>query len=447
MKKLYRRILFFSSTVVFLAVAPVIILYAIGYRSQVSPNGTVDPLPVGVVLIESIPRRVPVFVNGDEQGRTPQAIPNLPPGPVDILLEQTGYMSWQKTVTIEPARATELRNVRLFPADPVRTELTTEVAQFTLSPDRQTLAIVTPQADLSLLDVDGTAITEPVRLTRNPSNVLWSPRSDSLLLQFPNNRYSIFTFSTIQPTVRALPTLTGAQSVVWDQRIPNRVLVHAADDSVRAYSLSADTSQIITPLARHFATSSRHIYAATTDDTITVSTLQGEAINPLPPLPAAAETILVTPSGDVAVQLVTGQLVYQDNNDTFNLISEDVIQAGWSPSGEMLYVLTGDNALYVYNVSAERSIIPQHELHLVTRLSRPIKEPQWYAGGHHLIYQVEDELLVTEIDTRDHPITYQIDTVNHAQSQATVGEDGDTIFYLTRQSGQFDLIRTDLLVE
>ena len=111
----------------------------------------------------------------------------------------------------------------------------------------------------------------------------------------------------------------------------------------------------------------------------------------------------------------------------------------------MLLVQHDDTSLHIMNVYDERiSYIPLLDLHLVTRLSRPIRNPQWFAGGRHLIYQVDDEIMITEIDTRDQPLTYLVDTTNLGDANITVGAQGDIVFYLKKTAQAYRLVQAIL---
>ena len=97
--------------------------------------------------------------------------------------------------------------------------------------------------------------------------------------------------------------------------------------------------------------------------------------------------------------------------------------------------------MYVYNVADERhGSIPIGQQQLVVRLSRPIHDIQWFAGGGHLIFQVDDELVLAEIDTRDHVRTYTLDSTNLGESQTEVGEEGRQLFYLKNNGGSTALV-------
>lgn len=441
MRRIYRRLLFFISTTVFLAVAPLVILYAMGYRT-VATN--VDPIPVGVVLIETFPRRADVLVNNREVGKTPRAIPNIPAGNVHIALTKEGYVTWEKTVPVKPGLVTELRGVRLWLKDRPMQTFAPGAERLALSPNRQLLAVYFGNKTLQIFDQEGVAVTPGVVLRRSPKAMLWAPDNATLLLQNHDLSNDIFSVSAVQPTSRRVSGLQGVTSATWDPRIPGRLLTLNQSGTVRAFNITSQASATIATRATHFATSSRHLFVVNSAGKILQYTLQGVLQRTLPPtISSPVQQLLVTPEGRIA--LVADNKLFLLRDDQLVEIAATVLGAQWSPDGRMLLIQQDATSLYVYNEADERSYIPMQHLHFVSRLSRPIISPQWFAGGQHVLYQIEDELRVAEIDTRDRAFEQAIDTTNLGEAQAMVGEDGEVLYYLKRSNGQTSVVATTLV--
>ena len=444
MKKVYRRVLLFTSVVVFLLAAPLVVLYGIGYRAQ---SLAVDPLPVGVVLVDAEPSQAEVYVNGEHRGRVPESISNLPEGVITIRVEAEGYQTWEKAVAVEPGRAVEVRDVRLFPAEPVRTTLLSDVESFSLAPNRQLIAVVTSDNRLHVIDQAGELVAVPVRLPQVATSLLWSPNSDQLLAR---SDASTYTLSTVGRTIRlvAVPRLTGAVDVVWDPRIPSRVLYRDSAGRLAALSVTGNGGSRLATDVAHFATNSRAIFIVTNAGQLQEYTLQGDLVREAIPVPTGTiAELLVTPAGAMAWWMADGSVWVKNPQDELALVADTALTVRWSPDGRQLLVQPDQHSLRVYNVSDERALHPLGESHLLTRLSRVIEDPQWFAGGRHVLYQVADEILITEIDTRDHPHTYQVDTTTMSEAAATVGEGGETLFYRTNTSHGPVLRQAELVLD
>src|SRR5687767_2286710 len=190
MKKMYRNMMLFTATVIFLAVAPLVVLYAMGYRMG---STTVDPLPVGVLSVETVPRRSQMVVNGVNHGDTPRTISGLTPGDIPVSVSREGYQPWNKTIRIEPGLVSEFRDIRLFPTELTKTKLADNITSFSLSPNRALLATVTTDRILNIMDEEGTVISTPIQLIAQPSQLLWSPDSASILLLYARASGQVIT--------------------------------------------------------------------------------------------------------------------------------------------------------------------------------------------------------------------------------------------------------------
>ena len=443
---LTRKLLLVACAIIFILVAPALVLYAIGYR----PNGISAPSVVGVLLIESEPRKADILVDGKAAGRSPKAISNIPIGQASLRLEKEGYGPWQKTVAVESTRTSEFNNIRLFPSPIPQTILARDVAQFALAPNRQLLSHVSGSGILKVTDTTGEEIVPARQLPAIPQRMLWSPDSNSILLGYPSQKLEVLTIGDpTQPPQPIQPSVSVAD-IAWDLRVPGRLVILSTDGSLAAYSTGTQT---MTPLARGirtFAVSARRIFVVTYQNKIQALNLQGRVVDDIAhEFQTPVARLLLTPTGNMAVQFADTSLVVLEEEESAPLPVATQAQAtGWSPDGQMLYVQPNNNELVVYNVTDERAVhIPLRKSQLVISLSRPLTDPQWFAGGHHLIYQVGDEIFITEIDTRDHPINTAIDTTNLGEAHVMVGEEGETLFYLKQQGGQKSLIRADLSLE
>jgi len=442
MSLIYRKLLLALSLLLFICISPLVVLYALGYRL----NGTAaNPLPVGVLIAESVPTRAVVEINGQSYGKTPQSVANLSPGMIDLTVSKEGYVAWHKHLNIHSGQVTEARDIRLFPAAPSFKTLHSNMQTFSLSPSRQLIASITEDQQLHVNDEDGIAVISPLTFSRLPDRILWSPDSSSLLLVSAGQvSFVNLTDQLVQPV--RLPQLDQAHQLAWDQRIPGRLYAVTSKHDLIAYSISNQSSLLIAPRISSFVTSSRQLFLIDQDNQLQIRNLQGGMIeSPLLKTDKIIQQLHVTPGGHIALHFTDRSAAVLTDVGTLLPVSAAVIRLGWSPDEQMLFVQTDDTSLYVMNIYDERaSYIPMYSLHLVTRLSRPIRSPQWFAGGRHLIYQVDDEIMITEIDTRDQPLTYTVDTTNLGDANITVGTQGTVVLYLKKTAQSNRLVQARL---
>ncbi|MDP3997192.1 MAG: PEGA domain-containing protein [Candidatus Andersenbacteria bacterium] len=443
MQKIYRRALLFITLVIFIALTPLVVLYAIGYRATLK---NIDPLPIGVALVKSKPSRASIYINDKPAGKTPKTLPNLIAGNVNISLALREYRSWSKNIAIKPGMAADLSDIVLFPANIDSHPLAQDAVLFSLSPNRKLIAYISSNLHLSVIDQDSHPIVDSQALTTIPQTVLWSPNSASLLLHNKNNYWLVNNFGASSPIL--LSTLNGAADAIWDPVVPNRLLFTDVAGSLKAYNASTGALQIIAKQVNIFATSNKYIYTVSEDNIINVFNLSGGPQNINIPSPdKKIVKLLITPSGNIAYTTKDTGVWYLNESNQPVLISSSSAYAGWSPDGAILFIATDPYTINVFSTTDEISFLPKQILQFITRLSRPITAIQWFAGSRHLIYQIDDEIIISEIDVRDHPISEQITTTNNGNAQTAVGTDGEMIYYLKKTTNKTGLYQSDLVIQ
>lgn len=318
------------------------------------------------------------------------------------------------------------------------------VRDFSLSPNRSLIAAVTESRTLRIFSRDEKTIVSPITLSAYPTSILWSPDSNLVLVEYPDDTHAVIDVTQQQGRATPLPGLKGAGSLQWDPRIPGRLFYIDENQALRSMSIATGLSSPLLEDVTAFGVSSRNLHVITNGTRYAVYGLQGQSARNEQVFEVSVQTIAVTPAGAVALRFQDGRVNILD--DDKESVATSVEKISWSPDGRILLLQTASNELQVYNVDNERRFdIPKGQLHLVLRLSRPIMHAQWFAGGNHLVYQVDDQIMITEIDTRDHPVTYTVDSTNTGDARFAVGEDGATLLYLKRQQASQDLMLSHLL--
>jgi len=444
MKRNYRRALLFAAILIFMATTPIVILYALGYRTSLT---SADPLPVGVLLIETEPAQAKIYIDGAYLGQSPRSL-SRPAGAVAIKIEKEGYTSWEKTVAIEPGRATEVRDVRLFPDTLAPATLASGVQSFSLSPSRRLLAVQLANNRFTVMDQAGETVVPSQPFLQRIEEYLWSPNSDALLIRTSGG--TPWWYLPVARGGRIIPAsgAAGQRGAAWDPRIPGRLLSLDVKGTLDATVITAAGNVPLITNVSQFATSANHVYIISKAGQLAEYSLQGQAAGSAVALPpGAVAQLLITPQENIAVRLDSGEVWLLRDGRTFDKIAAGIIDASWSPSGKVLLLQSDASSLYVYNVNDKRTTLPVGELRLVQRLSRPITEPHWFAGSRHVVYQAGDSLWITEIDTRDHPVSFEVDTTNLGSAEAAVGEEGETIFYLKKVGKSTNLVAASLLAQ
>lgn len=443
MKHLYRRLLFIGSVLVFLTAAPLVIYYAIGYRPNVSTTSQLTQA-VGALYLESVPRRADIAVNGVSFGRTPRIVQNIVEKTVDVSVTKAGYRPWRKRVPIQPTQVTEIRSIRLIPEHITARPLVGNVATFAVSPNRRLLAAVSADATVQVVTVAGESVLPPLPLPGVPHQLIWSPNSTGLILRLAAGDVRILDIASSR--LQSLPTSVarGLVDIQWDPQQPGRLIGLNAQGQVFAYTMASAERQVLHTQIHTFASAPGALYLARGTELLR-STLAGDTAVILVNTDSPIERIFVGSDTATAILLASGRLRALGPDNTLLPVSDSVQTAAWSPDGTMLLVQSEVAALHVFNLDNERVPLPVRQLNLVVRLATPIRDPQWFAGNYHLIYQVNDEIRLTEIDSHDVPVSETIDTTNRGDARLAVGENGDVLFYLKANDSGTDLVATSLI--
>lgn len=129
-KKIRRRFLYIL-ILVFLGVAPLLVAYSLGYTLNISRHSISQ---TGGIFIKSRTPRLAIFLNSQFMKETSlfsggALLSSIEPGTYLLRIEKAGYTPWTKTVTVEPAMITELRNIILSPNPiPIATSTPQEMA-------------------------------------------------------------------------------------------------------------------------------------------------------------------------------------------------------------------------------------------------------------------------------------------------------------------------------
>jgi len=101
-----------SLIIIFFVISPLIILYTTGYRYDFT---TREIKKTGVISIDAKPEDVKVFLNDLKINKSmPIRLTNRAPGTYRLRIEETGYKTWEKDITVESTLTTYIRNLTLF---------------------------------------------------------------------------------------------------------------------------------------------------------------------------------------------------------------------------------------------------------------------------------------------------------------------------------------------
>lgn len=137
MKNWQRKTLFSFFLILFLVFGPSLVLYSLGFRFDFEKKKLTQ---IGGIFIKAQPKEVTIFLD-DKLIKTTDfffgsaLIENLLPKKYKIRIEKENYFSWEKELEVEEKKVTEIKNLILFPKNITFSPLSKNVEDFWLSPN------------------------------------------------------------------------------------------------------------------------------------------------------------------------------------------------------------------------------------------------------------------------------------------------------------------------
>lgn len=187
MSLVQRRFLAYGFIAAFVVIAPILILYAAGYRLR---DNRFEK--TGTLVVSTIPRGAMIRLNNTTlEQTTPATVTALTPGEYTVTLELDGYFPWSKRFAIEADRAVFASDVQLFKKftpELIRPGATTVLSK-SQSGDRA-LVLVEEKGKQSfglLAGISGAITMIPAAVPSDiaAATIEWSPLEDAFLYVTP----------------------------------------------------------------------------------------------------------------------------------------------------------------------------------------------------------------------------------------------------------------------
>ncbi|KKU52940.1 MAG: hypothetical protein A3A28_05585 [Candidatus Sungbacteria bacterium RIFCSPLOWO2_01_FULL_47_32] len=194
LSKTKRRVFFYVSLLVFLAITPFLFLYSKGYTVSFKNRNFVK---TGAIFLKSSNETgIKIFLDGLLYRETSflskgALVSDLAPGEHAIRVEKGGFVPWHKTLPVAEERVTEVRNILLLPdvaktpAALFRASSSTNLSLISISPDEsQTTVREKAKGTVRLVRTDSGA-TDGGDLVpgKNTLGVEWGEDSRQILLR------------------------------------------------------------------------------------------------------------------------------------------------------------------------------------------------------------------------------------------------------------------------
>ncbi len=426
----HRRLLPWLFFIVFLGLAPALILYTAGYRYN-TKKGLLERN--GTLIIDSTPRGANVWIDDqDTKETTPVTFQNMAPGWHSIRVVRNGYLAWQKKLEVSAEQVTFANQIWFWKNASSTFLQKGPIAVVTSDPAREQLALI-----------EQTVSSTTLRY--------WSPPSG--IQSFPQELHG-----------------RSAEALTIDWRDDSRaLLIEDLTDQTRAWvSIPRLTTSTLNQLPPALYTWSGSTLLGFADHTrLRVDPATGTVTkDPLPSSVLAStdearleqttssERLITTRFFQTrALELPSGHWMIDEWQKPFLLLRDGIRWLSINPSESQPFVdqLSGDHPRWLINAPVPTALfLNDREAWmwalgstpvLLWRQSDPLVQIAWHRSGHSIFLADQHHLFALELDNRDGRLVTPLATFDHINDFAIVNK---SIYVAGTKDTQKGLWRLDV---
>jgi hypothetical protein len=395
MKLRNRFLLLGIGVVIFVICTPIAVLYALGYKFDVSTRKITK---TGSLVTKSEPQRSLIYIDNQLQSaHTGSTIRFLLPGDYNFTIDRDGYQSWTKRLTIRPSLVTwanhERDFVTLFYDKPVVKN--SQVASQT--------SVSIKENSATIVDDSGVSSYNPDR--QNFQNISSQTPALNPPAILPNQEATYFFLRYAPAKNFTAEQLAGSKQLESNDRYG--VLLSGGNLLVS----NNGTVSVFASAVSGFNLDNEHLWYVE-KGLLKHANLNIGVIEQLAALPYTPISSLVI-RGDSQIFLVLDQTAYA-LNDELEEIYRGVTYAKWDDEYNRL-ILANNNEALLFDPGLFRT-------ELIIRSSSPIIQPIANRRTGYLFFINEDKIKAIELDGRDHRNVY---TISEAPAKSfLLSEDG-----------------------
>ncbi len=436
-----RRILYSFFFLIFFISAPLVILWAEGYKYNFKKHAFQK---TGVIFIESKPSNAKIFLNNKKTDeKTTARLKNLLPGTYEIRLEKEGYQTWQKKVTVEESKTVFLQYVRLFKNFETPIE---KISASILSHEKSGEKIIMLEEKLNKKELTVLSLNDYSKICSLPINnepqlISISPQAEFAYLNFEaNNPPLLINTTDIILNLNScesydLRNVVGSFNVLrWSKHSRNGVAFLLNKNKVSKFNLfSKESVDVLTKNnILDFEQLNNSFYYLINDGEKIIfekEMLGGtQKATKIKEMPLAENIEFVGNYNDYFfIHDKTNNVFYQVNaneksEEKMKIIAE--VKKVESTNKQNEFLLMNDFEIYNYNVEKKQET-------LIVRVAEKIKAAHYYTLPTHILYLTEKELRVIENTTGQNVMqNYSLKknildfAIKNTEEVVLIGEDG-----------------------
>lgn len=424
-------LIFLVFLILFIAAAPLALLYSEGYRFNFNSNEVVKTGGFSFKVAPQI--RAKVYLDGKKKkkvnGWTYSAYLNaLPSKNYNVKIQKEGFYPWKKTLKVKEGKVTEAKNILMVPKEPELEVKVKDVSSFFVSPDESKMAYQNPKQQLNILSLEEEAPTNYPTTTF----IKWGPNSERILV---NASDTYFILNNQELTEINLPTDLKEIHFNPDQstelfytrkKFPSKLLKLDYEEEKPSSTILNFLDYEITSEGIFWLSPSGQVHRSDFSGAIQ-TTLSSEA------LPIQKSNYRIIREGGKTLILEDETLYILTEEEEFKQLAINVNQIKLSPHVQKAALVSKHEINIVY--LNEQYGQPRQEKYgkgFIARFSQPIEKVSWL-DSHHLIFSLEDnnKIKISGIDNRS-----QINMVDYlnTESEQWYWNSNQESFYLLKDN-------------
>ncbi len=188
MNKKTRFLLFLFFLVLYLVVAPILVIYSLGYKLdwrnwEIVSTGGMDLAiwPIGAtILVDNRPAKTTNFLFNEV------FLHDLNPKFYNISVSKDGYFDWQKKLQVKDREVTRVNNITLIKKQIPFFSIKDNVSDFIVSPDNKKIVLEISKNDsgsFELMDLKSKQTVQSLTVASKTNEISWAEDSQNFLIQ------------------------------------------------------------------------------------------------------------------------------------------------------------------------------------------------------------------------------------------------------------------------
>jgi hypothetical protein len=423
MTKRTRNIIFIVLALLFLFVAPLTVMYCLGWRYDWNSKKVIQP---GMFYFRVLPKNAEVYLDKNFKKKTDMffgslLLEDILPGKYTIEIKKEEYYSWKKVLPIEKRTVTEAKNIVLIPKNPGSYQISGGIESFFLAPDSKNIILKEKdknQWSLKLFNIAKNLKSHIVSQTNfikgtdvELMDLKFSPDSERAIIKImAKEKVSYFILDIKTATIIPLSlSEEDLEEIIFHPKDNNKLLLLLAAQNGKELKELDITSKII---------------SAPIIDKIYSLALLGEDVYYLDNLGFLYKTNLsfsnknklniipfkIKEETKYVISLAKDNILLQENEDLY-ILNKQIMSfvkllspiKGYklSPDSQKLMYFNGNEIWIMFlEKKYEQPAKEAGDKVLITHSSEEIGNAFWY-DNNYLIFDSGDKIKVSEIDDRD----------------------------------------------